>query len=134
MRTPGGGYDENTFLYLLAIERARATRSRHPLRLLFATVEPVPGEPALIPNESAARLFESLRSSLRETDVTGWYRQDRVAGVVLSARDEPDPETLRGIVERVSEGLQQRLPSKAIRSLKVRIVQVESPRPAAVER
>ena len=78
---PGAEYDEETFLYFLALGAgARRSRSNHPLRLLLATLEPVPGKPVPIPRASAARLFEGLRLSLRDTDVMGWYRQDRVAG------------------------------------------------------
>jgi hypothetical protein len=121
---PGTGYDEHTFLYFLAVERARAERSNHPLRLLFATLEPVPGRPIPIPPATATRLLEGLRMSLRETDVTGWYRQHRVAGAVLSARaDAPESEMSDLIEQRVGDGLRQRLPSKVARSLRVRVIQ-----------
>ncbi len=66
---PGTEYDEDTFLYFLAVEQARAERSNYPLRLLFATLEPTPGNPAPIPPVRATRLFEGLRLALRETDV-----------------------------------------------------------------
>ena len=103
--------------------RAPSVRTS-PLRLLLATLEPVPGKPAPIPAASAARLFEGLRQSLRDTDVMGWYRQDRVAGAVLSARpDAQGPETSDLIEQRVGEGLRQRLPAKVARGLRVRVVQ-----------
>jgi hypothetical protein len=121
---PGREYDEETFLYFLAIERARAERANHRLRLLLATMEPVPGKPIPFPPSSAARLFEGLRLTLRDTDVMGWYRQDRVAGAVLSEpHDALVCEMSDFIEQRVSEGLRQRLPSKAARSLRVRVVQ-----------
>jgi hypothetical protein len=122
---PGTEYDEDTFLYFLAVERARARRSNNPLRLLFATLEPVPGKPAPIPPESATRLIEGLRLSLRETDVMGWFRQDRVAGAVLTARaDAPGPGMSSAIEQRVGQGLRQRLPAEAARSLRVRVIQL----------
>lgn len=121
---PGKEYDEETFLYFLAIERARAEHSHRRLRLLLATVEPVRGKPAQIPPASATKLFDGLRLSLREADVMGWYRQDRVAGAVLSARtDEPGWEMSSLIEQRVGEGLRQRLPLNIARSLRVRVVQ-----------
>jgi hypothetical protein len=121
---PGAAYDERTFLYFLAIERARVERSNRPLRLLCATLEPVPGKPVAISPASAARLFEGLRLSLRETDVMGWYRQDRVAGAVLTACADAPGSEMSGLVERrVGEWLRQRLPSKLARSLRVRIIQ-----------
>ena len=122
---PGREYDEDAFLYFLEMERARAGRARRRLRLLFATLEPMPGNPVPIPPASAMRLFEGLRRSLRETDVTGWYRQGRVAGALLAAdAGTPGPSASGGIEQRVGEGLRKRLPSKVARNLRVRVVQL----------
>jgi hypothetical protein len=124
-RPPGEEYDEDTFLYFLHVERARAERAKCPLRLLFATLEPVRGKPAPIPAESAARLFEGLRRSLRETDVIGWYKRDRVAGAVLAARaGVAGREPSVAIERRVGEDVRQCLPSAEAHSLKVRVVQL----------
>ncbi len=123
--TPGAAYDEEAFRYFLDIERARAGRTNKALGLLFATIEPAPGRPAPIPEDSVARLFEGLRSSLRETDVMGWYRQGRVAGAVLAARDgAARPDASDVIARRVGEGLRRQLPPKVARSLRVRIIQM----------
>lgn len=122
---PGAEYDEETFLYFLAIEQARAKRSNHRLRLLLATLEPVPGRPVPIPRSSAGRMFEGLRQSLRDTDVMGWYRQDRTAGAMLSERaDAPGLETSGIVEQRVRENLRRRLPAKIASTLRVRVVQL----------
>jgi hypothetical protein len=121
---PGTEYDEETFVYFLAIERARTQLASHPVRLLLATLEPVAGQPVPIPQASATRLFEGLRLSLRDTDVMGWYRQGRVAGAVLSSRADAPGSEMSGLIEqRVGEKLRQGLPSNAARSLRVRVVQ-----------
>jgi hypothetical protein len=123
-RPPGAEYDEETFLYFLTMERARAGRSKQRLQLLLATLESVPGQPVPIPPTSAARLFKALRMLLRDTDIMGWYRQDLVAGAILSARaDTPEDETPGLIEQRVREGLLGRLPSSIARILRVRIAQ-----------
>ena len=123
-RAPGSEYDEETFLYFLTMERARAGRSNQRLRLLLATLESAPGKPAEIPPASAARLFRALKALLRDTDVCGWYRQDRVAGAILTARaGSPDDEASDLIEGRVREGLLERLPSNLARVLRVRITQ-----------
>jgi len=120
---PGAEYDEETFLYFLAIERARAERANRRLRLLLATLELVAGKPDPIRPSDAARLFEGLRLSLRDTDVTGWYRQDRVAGAVLCEPPGALVCEMSDLIEqRVGEGLRQRLPSSVARSLRVRVV------------
>ena len=121
-RAPGTEYNEETFHHLLAMEQARADRSHHRVRLPLATLEPVPGKPAQVSPASAARLFEGLRLSLRETDIVGWYRQNHVAGAVLTASaDDPDYETAGIIERRVAEGLRKRLPSSAGGNLHVRV-------------
>ena len=126
---PGTEYDEDAFLYFLDIERARAGRSNHPVRLLFASLEPVPGKPVPFPRASTTRLFEGLRLSLRETDVMGWYRQGRVAGAVLNERAGAPTSGLSDLIEqRVGQGLRKHLPSKVARGLRVRVIQL-GPRP-----
>jgi hypothetical protein len=117
-------YDEETFLYFLALERARAEHANQPLRLLLAALEPVPGKPQPMPQSSAARLFEGMRLSLRETDVVGWYRQGKVAGAVLSVHPGmPGSEAWDLVERRVGDALRERLPSSAARDLRVRVVE-----------
>jgi hypothetical protein len=121
---PGTAYDEETFLHLLAIERARANRANQRLRLLLATVEPAAGKPDQIPTASASRLFDALRSLLRETDIMGWYEQPRIAGAVLTApRDAVDFEDKSLIEQRVADGLRKKLPASLARNLRVRVTQ-----------
>jgi hypothetical protein len=121
----GTACDEEAFQYFLDIERARAGRSNHPLNLLFATLESASGKPAPISAASAARLFEGMRQSLRETDVVGWYRQDLVAGAVLTARDGAREPAISDLIEqRVGNGLRQGLPAKIASGLRVRVVQL----------
>jgi len=122
---PGREYGEDAFLYFLDIERARAGRSNHPVRLLFATLEPDSGRPAEISAASAVRLFQGMRQSLRETDIVGWYRQGRVAGAVLTAHADVPGKEMSGLIEqRVVNGLRQGLPAKIASGLRVRVVQL----------
>jgi len=123
-RPPGTEYDEETFLYFLTMERARAGRSSQRLRLLLVTLEPVPGKPGPILPASAARLFKALKVLLRDTDIMGWYRRDHVAGAILTAcAGSPEDEASDLIEGRVREGLLERLPSDLARVLRVRITQ-----------
>lgn len=125
---PGREYDEDAFLYFLSVERSLADRSNHALRLLLVSMEQLPGRPLPMERTTAARLFEALRMSLRETDVIGWYRQDRVAGAVLRARaDAPGSDMSRVIRRRVDEGLQRYLSSAVADFLRVRLIQLRRP-------
>jgi len=121
---PGTAYDEETFLHLLAIERARADRSKQRLRLLLVTLEPTAARPVSIAPASAAKLFDGLRLLLRETDILGWYQQPQVAGAVLTApNDAPGFETADLIEKRVGDGLRERLPASVARHVRVRLTQ-----------
>lgn len=121
---PGADYDEEIFRYFLAIEQARAARARQPVRLLLASLEPVPGQPAPFPQAGAHRLFDALHLALRDTDVIGWYRQGRVAGVVLTVpAGAPDAAVSAPLERRVVEDLRQRMPAHLARILRVRVVQ-----------
>ena len=121
---PGAAYDEETFLHLLAIERARADRANQKLRLLLATVEPAAGKPATIPSAGATKLFDGLRQLLRETDIMGWYEQPRVAGAVLTSPNvAPGAEDAALIERRVADGLRKLLPASLARQLRVRVTQ-----------
>jgi hypothetical protein len=122
---PGREYDEDTFLYFLDVERSRANRSNHALRLLLVSVESVPGKPIPLRRATAVRLFAGLRESLRETDVMGWYRQDQVAGAVLRARPDADgPEMSRIIRKRVDEEFRRRLRPADMHTLRVRMIEL----------
>lgn len=131
---PGTEYHEDAFLYFLSVERSLANHANQALRLLLAAVEPVAGRPVPMGKALATRVFGGLRVSLRETDVVGWYRQDRVAGALLSAGAAADGADLSTVIERrVSEGLRQRLPPAVACDLRVRIIQLRRPLPNGQE-
>ena len=124
----GREYDEGAFRYLLRVECSRADRSNRAPQLLLVSIEPVLDSPSPIGKATAHRVFAGLTASVRETDVIGWYRQDRVAGVVLSAHLDPPGSGSREIEQRVGNEIQQRLPSGVARTLRVRLVHL---RPSA---
>ena len=74
---------------------------------------------------TAEKLFDVLSLSLRETDFIGWYREDRVAGAVLTQDGETDDEALSDIVrERIGVALRDRLESDLAERLQLRVYQL----------
>jgi hypothetical protein len=121
----GQAYDEETFLYLLEIERKRLERSGCPLLLLLVELGDEPGTSAPLTPAIASRLFSGFWFCLRESDFTGWYRHGRVAGAVLTQlAHEASTDVSRMICERVAEVLSQRLPSDTAPHLRVLVHQL----------
>jgi hypothetical protein len=122
---PGSEYDEEAFQYFLGLEQARADRTYKPIRVLLASLEPMPNQSTAFPRANAERVFAGLRLTLRDTDVVGWYRQDHIAGAVLSF-----PATAATDVSmferRIETALRRRLPAPLAQRLRLRMVQPES--------
>jgi hypothetical protein len=121
----GQAYNEETFLYLLEIERKRLERSGCPLLLLLVDLGDERGPSTRLEPAIASRLFSGLWFCLRESDFTGWYRRGCVAGAVLThLTPEASTDASRMICERVAGVLSRRLRSDAARQLRVRAHQL----------
>jgi len=117
----GQAYNEEAFRYFLAVERKRSERSGRPFVLLLVNLKQEPGRTARIEPPVARELFLGLWSSLRETDVIGWYREDHVAGALLvELQDGIGRDVSSMIVEKVSAGLRERLSTNVALRLQVR--------------
>jgi hypothetical protein len=72
-------------------------------------------------------LFAALASCVREIDVIGWYRTNRIAGAVM-----PQPGNLaeshvsRCVGERIALKLSGRLPAELMNGFEVRVLQVQA--------
>jgi hypothetical protein len=120
----GAPIPEDAFRHLLAIERARADRSGRPLRLLAVSLNH--GSRGPLPAAVAAKVFAGLTEAVRETDIVGWHRQDRVAAALLVERaDTPEDDVARLLVERLGGVLERSLSARVVRQLRVRVVKAK---------
>ena len=123
----GQAYNEDAFRYFLEIERKRAVRAQRPVLLLLLDLRDQPATGPRIEPLLAARLFSGLWRCLRDTDVVGWYREDHVAGAVLTqVEDGPRSEVTRATRERVTAALCQDLSPDVARRLRVRVYQLRA--------
>ena len=123
----GQAYNEDAFRYFLQIERKRAARANRPVLLLLLDLRHQPANSHRIDPMLAARLFSGLWRCLRETDVVGWYRENRVVGAVLTQVDDGlRSEVTRVARERVSTALCQDLSADVARRLRVRVYQLRA--------
>src|SRR5256885_9395357 len=89
---PQGLLSEPMFLRALCLERKRAERSRKPFVLMLLDS----GQPFLNGNGSNLRskAVAALLSSIRETDIPGWYKDDAVLGVIFSELGTADKKSI----------------------------------------
>jgi hypothetical protein len=117
-------YNEEAFHFLLGVERKRFEHSNRPFVLMLVELERRTGRRARIDAAVGARVFTGLASALRDTDVIGWYREERIAGAVLSQLgDASITEVSRQMAERVTRILRNDLTKGIGRRLKVRLYQ-----------
>jgi hypothetical protein len=121
----GQAYNEQAFRHFLAIERKRAARASRSFLLLLVSLRKEPGASMVINAKAASRLFSGLAGCVREVDFIGWYREERVAGAVLTqGAGTPAAAAVRGIGERVTEVLGRRLSGSEAQRLQVRVLQL----------
>jgi len=120
----GLAYNEQAFRYFLSIERKRSERSGCPFLLLLVDLKEQSGVSVRIDPMVAPKLFSALWLCLRETDCIGWYREERVAGAVLTELGDRHPtEVSRLVGQRVSGVLGEGLPANVAPRLQVRVYQ-----------
>ena len=113
----GQAYDETAFRHFLARERLRSRAGGPVIVVLVELTSAVALDRAVV-----ARLFSALSSSVRETDIVGWYRRDRVAGVVLTDTSAASVAAVCGVVApRVAAVLERQLPATITHRVHLRV-------------
>ena len=102
-----GTLNAEAFRRMIALERKRSERSRKPFMLLLLDM----GDR---PSERNGRILGTILSVLslatRETDVTGWYTNDSVVGVMFTEIAVNDKSSIPGaILARVTDTLRNHL-------------------------
>jgi hypothetical protein len=95
---------EEAFLQLLSLERKRSERSRSRFVLMLLEYD------ALVKDRVDAwalhSVFEVLTQSTRETDIRGWYKQNRVVGVIFTEIGEAEGKAVgNALLSRVTDAL-----------------------------
>jgi hypothetical protein len=102
---------EAAFQRMLSLERKRAQRSRKPFLLALLEME----NQLIGPKSPRAlgRILSALDSATRETDVTGWYKDECVVGVMFTEIAIEDRSSiLATITARVNEALREHFTSQ----------------------
>ena len=94
LNEPHGLLPEPLFLRALCLERKRAERSRK----LFVLMLIEPGKPLQNADRDDLldRTVTAIGSSIRETDVAGWYKESSALGVIFAELGAADSQTVIG--------------------------------------
>lgn len=103
-----GVLSEESFQRMISLERKRSERSRKPFLLMLVDMG------GYLPSERTTKVLGSILSALsmstRETDVTGWYKNCSVVGVMFTEIGLEDRASALGtMITRVSETLKSTL-------------------------
>jgi lipopolysaccharide/colanic/teichoic acid biosynthesis glycosyltransferase len=100
--------NEETLRRTIAVERKRTERSREPFLLML--LEPGNRQASEKNGKALDNILSVLVSSIRETDVIGWYKDRAVVGVIFTGLASDDKNSILGaILNRISTTLRDKL-------------------------
>ena len=95
------------FRRMIALERKRSERSRKPFVLLLLDMGDRPSDKN---GKILGKISSVLSASTRDTDVTGWYSNECVVGVMFTEITAEDSASIPGtIISRVTDTLRSNL-------------------------
>lgn len=92
-------YSAPQFHHLLRIERKRTSRSKKPFLLALLDISPLESEKHY--SDTIEKIKEILISCTRETDILGWYENDRIMGVIFTEMARIDNAMIENIFRKV---------------------------------
>ena len=109
---------EEAFHRMISIERRRTKRSSKSFMLMLLDI----GEHASSRNNqlSLRKIMSTLSLMLRETDVTGWYKEDSVVGVMFTEITLDDQGSIPAtMMARVTDTLRDHLTPQQFRQISI---------------
>jgi hypothetical protein len=117
-------HNQEAVRYFLDVERARAARNSYPILVAVVGLRP-DGHP--LAADVAAHIFSGLWKGLREVDVVGWLREQRIAGAVLTTGTRrPTREDARSIAQRLQGTIRTGMAREIADRVRVRVIQIPS--------
>jgi lipopolysaccharide/colanic/teichoic acid biosynthesis glycosyltransferase len=107
--------NESAFHRMITVERKRSERSQRPFVLLLVDTGKKTGENS---GRVLLDLLSSLQAATRETDVTGWYKENSVVGVMFTEIVLDNNLVLSTILSRIGNVLRDRLDSEQFSRIK----------------
>lgn len=105
----------DAFRRMIALERKRSERSRKPFMLLLVDMGKYLSTEKN--GKTLERILATLALSSRETDITGWYANDNVLGVLFTEIASDSSSIPATIITRVTETLRKNLTAEQFAEL-----------------
>jgi exopolysaccharide biosynthesis polyprenyl glycosylphosphotransferase len=110
-----GILSEEAFIRRLHLEQRRTERSRRPFVFVLLESEVLSQKNE---DESQKRLLHALSSSIRETDLVGWYEHGSAIGVIFTETREDTTRALGdSLVNKIRGLLERELPSQFVKQI-----------------
>ena len=109
--------NESAFHRVIALERKRSERSQRPFVLLLVEMSRQGSEERR--NRVLLELLSALQGATRETDVTGWYEDKSVIGVMFTEIVLDNNLVLSTILARISKVLRETLDTDQFSHIKL---------------
>ena len=110
-------YDKTKFHRLLHIEKMRSERSQKPLLLMIIDISSLMNEHN--PQEIQGQIKSVLGSSLRETDIKGWYNYNEKIGIIFNGVTSIDSQSIGTIIKKINDNLSKKIDSGLINKISV---------------
>lgn len=125
----GDIHPETVYRALVHRESKRSKRSGHLCRGLLIYRTNALEQVLPLGSELADKIISVLSMSVRDTDYVGWYRQDRILGVLFTAlRPDSDRDGCDNLKTRLVERLHGVLAFTDDPSLQIRVLELDEPR------
>ena len=99
---------EETFKRMIAVERKRTERSKDPFLLMM--LEAVSHQSVEKHEKALESILSALPSSIRETDIIGWYKDRTTIGVMFTGLGHNDKNSILSVIlGKVSTTLRDQL-------------------------
>ena len=108
-------YDKSQFHHLLHLEKKRTDRSQKPFILLLFDVSALINEH--LEDEILENLKHALSSSLRESDLSGWFEDNRTIGVICADITVINANTIKRIISKIHSRFCEKLNQEVVQKI-----------------
>ncbi len=110
-------FGQSHFLHMLRIERQRTERSKRPFLLALLDVSSLAARQPY--KKNLEKIKSALSSALRETDIRGWYENDRIIGVIFTEMTSLDGPSIEGVFRKLNDRLCEKLDKELIDKISI---------------